>query len=200
MNCLGYVVTERLQTSTPSSYAPHQPRKLVLLGDTCDSRSLSSFSQHASLLIHEATFLDQDVEHAQRTGHSTTGMAGQWAKEIQAQHLCLTHFSQRYLQKEMATGVVDLQALEHHRSQAQQAAGESTKVHLAQDFLTLHIMPQGVSATPSTEQPHVETASPEIQSTKFNLRSTPDPTKAAAAPSSSQRQPLHILMPKKIRR
>jgi hypothetical protein len=198
MNCLGYVVTEKAHPSAVSS-----PRKLVLLGDTCDSGSLTSVAQSADLLVHEATFLDADVDKAQRTGHSTTGMAGSFARSISARHLCLTHFSQRYLTSELATGGVEDTALETHREQAQHAAGGETHVHLAQDFLTLHIMPRTESAGSSSSLPmpqqREEKSSSEFSTTKTEHRSSAEASKATPT-AASQPQPLHIAMPKKTRR
>ena len=82
-------------------------RKVVVCGDTADSRAISSLAQGADVLIHEATnaFLsgiDKDTNKAAVArdakihGHSTPGIAGEFAKEIGAKRLVLNHFSSRY--------------------------------------------------------------------------------------------------------
>lgn len=50
----------------------------------------------ATVLIHEATFDDSLVKEAIRRRHSTTGDAIRIGKRMNAKHLILTHFSQRY--------------------------------------------------------------------------------------------------------
>ncbi len=71
-------------------------RKVVLLGDTCDSSGIAAAASDADLLMHEATFAAQFREKALRAQHSTAGMAGAFARSINARKLLLTHFSSRY--------------------------------------------------------------------------------------------------------
>lgn len=49
------------------------------------------------LLLHEATFEDEEQEQAQRKKHSTVSEAIKVAKDIGATRLLLSHFSQRYV-------------------------------------------------------------------------------------------------------
>lgn len=50
----------------------------------------------ASLLIHEATFDDDMEQDARSKRHSTVGQALDVARRMNAAHVILTHFSQRY--------------------------------------------------------------------------------------------------------
>jgi ribonuclease Z len=71
-------------------------RKIVLTGDTgpCDMTRLVAWE--ADLLVHEATFLEEDAERAAETRHSTALQAAELAAEANVQMLALTHVSPRY--------------------------------------------------------------------------------------------------------
>jgi ribonuclease Z len=71
-------------------------RKVVFCGDTTYGENLVILAKDADLLIHEATFSQQEEEIAQRNFHSTTTMAARVAKEAQVKQLILTHISPRY--------------------------------------------------------------------------------------------------------
>lgn len=108
--CWGYVFEERLQpaagaantTSSSSSstgdVGADRPRgrRVVLLGDTVDSRAIAPIALGADLVSHEATFAAGMEGKAAQAQHSTAWMAGQFAWAIQAKALVLTHFSARY--------------------------------------------------------------------------------------------------------
>lgn len=71
-------------------------RKLVISGDTRPCATLAEAAKGADVLIHEATFSDDEQERAIETRHSTAREAGKIATEAQAKRLVLTHFSSRH--------------------------------------------------------------------------------------------------------
>jgi ribonuclease Z len=71
-------------------------RKLVISGDTAPSEALRVASYRADLLIHEATFAEEERDRAAETGHATAGQAAQVARDAEVTLLALTHFSTRY--------------------------------------------------------------------------------------------------------
>jgi ribonuclease Z len=71
-------------------------RKVVLTGDTapCDMTRLVAWE--ADLLVHEATFMQEDAERAAETRHSTAAQAAELAVAANVRMLALTHISPRY--------------------------------------------------------------------------------------------------------
>jgi ribonuclease Z len=75
---------------------PRPGRKLVISGDTAPCESVRLAAHRADLLIHEATFADEELERAAETQHTTAAQAAAIARDAEVTMLALTHFSTRY--------------------------------------------------------------------------------------------------------
>ncbi|HUA49783.1 MAG TPA: ribonuclease Z [Solirubrobacteraceae bacterium] len=75
---------------------PRPGRKVVISGDTSPCETLAIASHAADLLLHEATFSEEERERAAETGHSTAAQAATTARDAGVTTLALTHFSTRY--------------------------------------------------------------------------------------------------------
>jgi ribonuclease Z len=87
------------RTVTPEMVlGPARPgRKVVLAGDTGPSGQVLEAARGADVLVHEATFCEEEEERARETAHSTALDAAAVAREADVRLLALTHLSPRYL-------------------------------------------------------------------------------------------------------
>lgn len=152
-------------------------RKLAVLGDTCDPFSMSSLVRDADVLFHEATLENEMQGMAIARGHSTPSMAAMFAKHVRARRLVLTHFSNRYTSssgegreeggieggiggggggggatygpgKEQQFQARPRGAVARLLQQAVEALGDERRVLVAEDFLKIHVPPEGFHMLP----------------------------------------------------
>jgi ribonuclease Z len=71
-------------------------RKLLIAGDGAPAASVLEAARHADLLIHEATFCEDERERAEETLHSTARGAAELGRAAEVRLLALTHLSNRY--------------------------------------------------------------------------------------------------------
>jgi len=71
-------------------------RKIAITGDTGPCRTTVEAARGAELLVHDASFAEEEVQRAHDTGHSTVGQAASVAREAEVAMLALVHISSRY--------------------------------------------------------------------------------------------------------
>jgi ribonuclease Z len=77
-------------------------RRIVLPGDTAPTPTVQVLAERADLLVHEASFTEEERDRAAETSHSTAQQAAELARDAGVKLLALTHLSPRYFGPEIA--------------------------------------------------------------------------------------------------
>jgi ribonuclease Z len=71
-------------------------RAIAVTGDTAPCQATVEAAADADLLVHDSSFMSDDLERARETGHSTAAGAGRIAADANVKMLALVHISSRY--------------------------------------------------------------------------------------------------------
>lgn len=95
----GFPFTDKLGKEHPAkelTEAADEPKSYAYCSDTICSWAYLNQIENIDLLYHEATFMQDMLQRAQETFHTTAKQAGEVALEAQVKRLLIGHFSARY--------------------------------------------------------------------------------------------------------
>ncbi|MDT7540830.1 MAG: ribonuclease [Acidobacteriota bacterium] len=107
-------------------------RSFVYCTDTSYCANSVALSEGADVLVHEATFADEDEHLARQSAHSTASEAARVAAEARVRRLILTHVSPRYAHG----NAIELSSL------LAQARAVFPQTIIAEDFMSLEVARQ----------------------------------------------------------
>lgn len=91
------VVVEGRTIDPAQVVGPARPgRRVVYSGDTRPCRATVDIARDGDLLIHDATFCEDEADRARTTWHATAREAADVARSANVERLVLTHISARY--------------------------------------------------------------------------------------------------------
>ena len=88
-------------SNTQLTHDPKPSKAYAFCSDTAYHPEITRQIQGVDVLYHEATFLDDNLELAKKTDHSTAKQAAQIAKDANVNCLILGHYSSRYKNLEL---------------------------------------------------------------------------------------------------
>jgi ribonuclease Z len=87
----GKLIANELVTAPPDA-----PKSYAYCSDTVYDPEIIEHIRHATVLYHESTFLEENIELAFPTKHSTAIQAARIARDAEVKNLILGHYSTRY--------------------------------------------------------------------------------------------------------
>ena len=102
-------------------------KKIGLCLDTAECAAVVKIGKDSDVFVCESTYLNEKKDAAKKFKHMTAHEAGKVAKKAKAKKLVITHFSQRY----------DNKQLDEMKKEAKKAFGK--EVVLADDFMTIEV-------------------------------------------------------------
>lgn len=114
-----------------------RPRKIVIGGDNDTPGLLEHLCEDADVLVHEATYTRNVVEHlGTHNRHSTAGDVASFSQRIDLENLVLTHFSPRYqYDRRVSLSIADIEREACHYYQG--------RMFLADDFASYLLSREG---------------------------------------------------------
>jgi len=120
-----------------------RPRKLAVLGDCYHvPEPMAKLCQDADVVIHEATFSEQDTgQKVDHGGHSSAAMAGKFANSVNAKVLAMNHLSPSVRSDLSVKGLME---------EAQNCVDGITRVQASCDLMEIIVPRSGFKFTTQT--------------------------------------------------